>query len=284
METWEALGPGLTSKLTLGVTGLTLNFRPMLAVSDGFLRSTHTGALLSALAEVITITCLNLSEFSVSIDTTRNEERGDNKDDLEGHTTDEQWRAIEQIIGFIIKVVDEATNLSTLDITVVLNDLQEFLPHVIRSQRSGGLYNLTTDLNMLNLVKGKRVVNHNKELFRVILTKASISSITIRMLDLLPTLVGALQVMAEGTKPRHYDPLNLKFGDACTVEPGCPPYWEGFGNPFTSIIKFAQWTRAKGLFIVSMPPEILGNPTLLREPEGVESGETYISTFALAPQ
>ena len=103
-------------------------------------------------------------------------------------------------------------------------------------------------------MKGKRVVDHYKELFRVILTKASICSLTIRMLlGLLPTLVGALGVMAEETEPRHYDLLNLKFGEACTVKSGCSPYWEGFSNPFIGIIKFSQGTRAKGFLIVSWP-------------------------------
>ena len=88
-------------------------------------------------------------------------------------------------------------------------------------------------------------MNHYKKLFRVILTKAST-----RMLGLLPTLVGALGVMAEGTELRHYDLLNLKFREACTVEPECSLYWEGSDNPFASIIKSAQGTRAKGSFIM----------------------------------
>ena len=94
MEVWEALGPRLTSKLTLGVTNLTLDFGTMLVVSDAILRSARTGASLSALAEVIVLTCLNILSFSVCIDTTHNEDWGDDQDDLEGHTTDEKCRVI----------------------------------------------------------------------------------------------------------------------------------------------------------------------------------------------
>ena len=90
VEAWKDLGPGLTSKLTLGVTNFTFDFRPMLVVSDGILRNALTGALLSTLAEVIMLTSLNLSKFSVNIDTTRNKEWGYDQDDLEGHTMDGQ--------------------------------------------------------------------------------------------------------------------------------------------------------------------------------------------------
>ena len=77
METWEALGPGLTSKLKLGVTDLTLDFGPMLAVSDKNLQSAHTEAPLGTLAQGITLTCLNLSKFSVTTKNNRKEEWGD---------------------------------------------------------------------------------------------------------------------------------------------------------------------------------------------------------------
>ena len=157
---------------------------------------------------------------------------------------DKQWRVIKQIIDLIIKVVDGVINLRTLDITAVLNDSQEFFPHIIRSRHAAGSYNLTIDLNMLNWADGKQVVDHYKELFGVILNKASISSLTIKMTGLMPTLLGALGAMAEGTESRHYHLIRLKLGDACTFEPGCSPYWEGFGNPFASIIKFGRGTRA----------------------------------------
>ena len=53
---------------------------------------------------------------------------------------------------------------------------------------------------MLNWVECKCVVDHYKVLFRAILTKASIHSLTIRMFRLLPTLVGALGAVAEETE------------------------------------------------------------------------------------
>ena len=149
VKSWEALGPGLTSKLTMVVTDIALDFGTMLAVSDRILQSAHTGTLLRALVEVIVLICLNLSSFSVCIDTTCNEDWGDDQEDLEGHTTNEQWRVIKQIIDLIIKVVDRAINLRTLDITAKLNYSQEFLPCVIRSRHAGGSYNLTIDSNML---------------------------------------------------------------------------------------------------------------------------------------
>ena len=114
---------------------------------------------------------------------------------------------------------------------------------------------------MLNWVKGKRAVDHYKELFRAILTKASIRRPTIRMFRILPTLLGALGAVAEGTESRHYDKLGLKLGEAFTFVPGCSPYWEGFGNPLPSIVKLAQETRARGSIILSLPPDFWGNPT-----------------------
>ena len=130
---------------------------------------------------------------------------------------------IEQTIDLIIKVVDEATYLSTLDITVVLNYFREFIPHVMRSQRTGFSYDLTIYSNMLSWVKGKWVVDHYKELFRDIMTKASISSLTIRMLGLLSTLVGALGAMVEGTEPRNYDLLILNLERHVLLSQGVPP-------------------------------------------------------------
>ena len=106
------------------------------------------------------------------------------------------------------------------------------------------MYDLTIDSNMLKWVNGKWVVGHYKDLFGVILNKASIISLTIKMSGLRPTLVRALGAVSKETEIRHYDLLTLKLGDACTFEPGCSPYWEGFGNPFASIIKFARGTRA----------------------------------------
>ena len=122
MEAWEALGPGLASKLTSGVTDLTLDFGPMLAVSGKILQGAHTEASLSALAEGIPLTYLNLLEFSVTIETICNKEWGDDQDDLDGHTTYKQWRVTEQIFELIIKVVDGSKYPSTLDITAILKD------------------------------------------------------------------------------------------------------------------------------------------------------------------
>ena len=72
----------------------------------------------------------------------------------------------------------------------------------------------------------------------------------------MPTLEGALGAMAGETEPRHYALL-----DACTFKPGRSPNWEGFGNPFASIVKFARGTHTEGLLIVSLLPEFWGNPT-----------------------
>ena len=88
MGAWEALGPGLTAKLTAGVTNLTQDFGPMLVVSDKTLQSVHTNASLGALAQGIALTCLNLSKFSVIIETTRKEEWGDKQEDAHPPTTD----------------------------------------------------------------------------------------------------------------------------------------------------------------------------------------------------
>ena len=82
----------LTTKLTLGVTNLTLDFGPMLVVSDKILQSAHTEVPLGALAQGITLTCLNLSIFSVTIDTTRPDEWGDEQEDSNHPTTDKEWK------------------------------------------------------------------------------------------------------------------------------------------------------------------------------------------------
>ena len=102
---WGKIGPGLTSRLTPGVTDLTLDFGPMLVVSDKILQSAHIEALLGALAQGIMITCLNLSTFSVTINTTRNKGWEDKQEDVDLPTTDKQWRVIEQILGLIGRVV-----------------------------------------------------------------------------------------------------------------------------------------------------------------------------------
>ena len=85
----------------------------MLAVPDGILRSSYKGTLLRTPVEAIVLTCRNLSIFSVAIATMHNNEWEYKQDDTEGHTTDEQWKMIKQIIDLIIQAVDEATNLST---------------------------------------------------------------------------------------------------------------------------------------------------------------------------
>ena len=85
-----------------------------------------------------------------------------------------------------------------------------------------------------------------KELFRVILNKASNSSLIIRMSGLMPTLVGALGGMARGTELRQYD-LTLKLGDACTFKPECSPYWEGFCQTFCQHHQVRSRVSCRGL-------------------------------------
>ena len=82
----------------------------------------------------------------------------------------------------------------------------------------------------------------------------------IRMLGLLPMLVGALGVIARKTLPRPYDTLEIKLAETYTREPGVSPHWEAFGNPIISIAKFALGTRTGGSLGLSVPPEFYGNP------------------------
>ena len=53
--------------------------------------------------------------------------------------------------------------------------------------------------------------DHYKELFGVILRKESICSLVIRILGLLPMLVGGLGAIAGETTPRPYDTLDIKL-------------------------------------------------------------------------
>ena len=171
-------------------------------------------ALLDTLVERITTVCLQLSKFRISIDASRNKEWVEEQEELDLPTTDVQWRVIEQIRGLVVRVVQSSESLSTLDITINLKDSQEFLPYVIRSPYTSGSSDLIVDSNMLTCVNGRQVFDHYKELFGVILRKESIRSLTIRMLGLLPMLVGALGAIAGEATTRPYDTQDSKLAEA----------------------------------------------------------------------
>ena len=66
-------------------------------------------------------------------------------------------------------------------------------------------------------------MEHYKELSSVILRKESIRSLTIRILGLLSTLVGALGAIAGETTTRPYDILDIKLTEAYMFEPRVSP-------------------------------------------------------------
>ena len=100
--------PELTSRLTSGVTNLTLDFAPMMAVSDETLQGCHTEASLDALVERITTVCLHLSKFRININTSRNEEWVEDQEELDLPTTYIQYRVIEQMLGLVVKVMQSS--------------------------------------------------------------------------------------------------------------------------------------------------------------------------------
>ena len=94
----------------------------------------------------------------------------------------------------------------------------------------------------------------------------------IRMPGMLPTLVGALGVIARKIPTRPYDTLEIKLAETYTCKARVSLYWEAFGNPTLSIAKFALGTMIGGLLGLSVPLEFYGSPThrtlLLGNPGG----------------
>ena len=92
---------------------------------------------------------------------------------------DAQWKVIKHIINLVIKVVRRTEALKTLDISFDLHNISPFLPRIVPGFSQHSTTDLTIDPNMLSLVFAKQTVDHYKELFGVILGKASINSLSI---------------------------------------------------------------------------------------------------------
>ena len=87
-----------------------------------------------------------------------------------------------------------------------------------------GTNDLVIDPNMMNWINGKQVIDLYKKLFGAILGKQSIHYLMIEISGLLPTLVGALGVIARATPTRPYDTIEIKLAEAYTREPRISPY------------------------------------------------------------
>ena len=176
---------------------ITLDFRKMLSVSNNVLDASHSQDTLACLTAAIVIKCPNLTRLSVKIGTERISGQYYEDDEDKGHTTDSQWKVVGHIITLVLKVVRREKTLKTFDISFDLHDISTFLPHIVPGYSQYRVTNIMIEPNMLNLVFVKQMVNHYKELFGVILGKASINSLSIQMMGLLPTLVEFLVAVAE---------------------------------------------------------------------------------------
>ena len=119
------------------------------------------------------------------------------------HTTDAQWKVVGYTITLVLKVVRKTEALKTLDISFNLHNISLILPRIVPGYIQHSTTNLTIDPNMLSLVHAKQTVGDYKELFGVILSKTSMTSLSIQMMGLIPTLVGSLVAVARSVKSRH---------------------------------------------------------------------------------
>ena len=103
----------------------------------------------------------------------------------------------------MLKVVRRTKALKIFDILFDLQNISTFLPCIVPGYIQHSTTNLTIDPNMLSLVHAKQTVGDYKELFGVILSKTSMTSLSIQMMGLLPTLVGSLVAVAGSVKSRH---------------------------------------------------------------------------------
>ena len=113
-------------------------------------------------------------------------------------------------------MVKGAEELMILDLSFELYDISTSFPHVVPCYGDSSMMGLPIKRNLLNLVFAKRMVDYYKNLFSVILTKTSITSLSIEILGQLPTLVGALGAVARGLIPRTYKLLAIRLRGAFT--------------------------------------------------------------------
>ena len=133
---------------------------------------------------------------------------------------------IVHILDLIEVVVESGRKLTTLDLGFEIYDLNSCFPRVVPCHTGGSMTSLTIDRNLLLLVVAKKTMAAYMRLFSGVLNKPSITSLSIRMLGKLPTLVGALGAAMRGRKKRNYSSLAIWLGRDFTHESGCSPYWE----------------------------------------------------------
>ena len=88
-----------------------------------------------------------------------------------------------------------ALALNTFDTSFNLRNISPFFSCIVPGYIKHSTTYLTIDPNMLSLAYVKHTVDGYKELFGVILGKASINSRSIQMMGLLPTLFGSLRAV-----------------------------------------------------------------------------------------
>ena len=131
--------------------------------------------------------------------------------------------------------------------------MREFLPHLQSSHRDEIDGELTISPNMLTLWTTREAMVLYKALFRAILTKRSVRDLDIEMVGVLPSLVGAMGVVAEEVPKRAFARLTIRLGNKVTFKRGKSLHWEVYGHPFCAIVNFSKGTLSMGQVVLALP-------------------------------